>query len=99
MNYRSFSRMSRPPEPAADDEVGYRAKRRAPRASLGARCLLPVGFAHPGLDLRHAGDPAIVIFSLLAHVAEHLRVRQDHKSLLLDPPLPIDCDLRRRLVA
>src|ERR1700690_923590 len=43
--------------------------------------LLPVLLPHLGLDLRHAGYPAIIILGLLAHVAEHLRMRQDQKCL------------------
>src|ERR1700675_989066 len=36
----------------------------------------PETFPHFRLDLRHAGNPAIVISGLLAHVAQDLRMRQ-----------------------
>ena len=44
-------------------------------------------------------DPAVVILGLLAHVAEHLRVRQDHKCLLLDAGEHVLRHLFRRQVA
>src|SRR3954447_8161815 len=60
---------------------------------------LPVALPHPCLDLRHAADPAVVILGLLPHVVEHLRMRQDDKSFLLDPLQRILRDAFRRKVA
>src|SRR3954466_7421747 len=37
---------------------------------------------HPRLDLGHAAEPAVVVLGLLAHVAEHLGMRQDQEALL-----------------
>src|SRR5207253_584668 len=53
-------------------------------ALIRATSRLSVSLAHPRLDLGHAADPAVVVFGLLPHVIEHLRMRQDHKRLLLD---------------
>src|SRR5260221_8974162 len=61
--------------------------------------LLRVSFAHLGLDLRHARYPAIVILGLLAHVAEHLRVRQDDECFMLEAGEHILCHLLRRQIA
>src|SRR4051794_184400 len=57
--------------------------------------LLPELVPHPGLDLGHAADPAVVILGLLAHVAEHLGVRQDQKRLLLEAGEHVPGDLLR----
>src|SRR5260221_9472129 len=61
--------------------------------------LLRVSFAHLGLDLRHARYPAIVILGLPAHVAEHLRVRQDDECFLLEAGEHILRHLLRRQIA
>src|SRR5260370_213477 len=61
--------------------------------------LLPVSFAHLRLDLRHPGNPAIVIFGLLAHVAQDLRMRQNDKCFLLDSRQGILRHLFRRQIA
>src|ERR1700752_977375 len=58
--------------------------RDALRAPHHEGLLLPVGLAHLRLDLGHARYPAVVILGLLAHVAEHLRMRQDHEGFLLE---------------
>jgi hypothetical protein len=65
----------------------------------GCALRLPETFPHPGLDLRHACDPAIIILGLLAHIAQDLRVRQNHKSFLLDSGQRVVGDLLRRQVA
>src|SRR5262245_57675257 len=54
---------------------------------------LPVGLAHLRLDLGHARYPAVVILGLLAHVAEHLWMGQDHEGLLLEAGEHVPCDL------
>src|SRR5258705_9679651 len=72
---------------------------RDPWLAMTGVALLPEIFPHPGLDLRHAGDPAVVVFRLLAHVAQHLRMRQDDKSLLLDASQGIVGDLLGRQIA
>src|SRR6478609_7193011 len=69
------------------------------RGRADAASRLPVTFPHLGLDLRHARDPAVVILGLLAHVAEHLRVRQDQEGFLLDAGQCILCYLLRRQIA
>src|SRR3954447_24615127 len=65
----------------------------------GYEPLRPKFVAHPGLDLGHAADPAVVVLGLFAHVAEHLRVRQDQERLLLEAGEHIFGDLLRREVA
>ncbi len=66
--------------------------------------LLPVSFPHLRLDLRHPCDPAIVILGLLAHVAEHLRVRQNDEAFPArarpaHPARPVPASDRRRRIA
>src|SRR5260370_25503875 len=68
-------------------------------AMTGMLFSLPVSFPHLRLDFRHAGDPAIIIFGLFAHVAQHLRMRQDDKRFLLDSLQGIVRDLLRRQIA
>ena len=51
--------------------------------------LLPELLPHPGLDLGHAADPAVVVLDLVAHVTRDLRMRGTY-TLTNRTAVPVD---------